>query len=68
MPKDWKPEALRLPAPEPTSASHLTPGIHSGSTSLIRNPSSDNAGAGGKLTGKEKIARLKAELAGRRGA
>ncbi len=68
MPKDWKPEAFRLPAAEPTSGSHLTPGIHSGSTSLIRNPSSDNAGAVRKLTGKEKIARLKLELAGRRGA
>ena len=68
MPKDWKPEAFRLPAAEPTSRGHLTPGIHSGSTSLIREPASDNAGVVRKLSGKEKIARLKLELAGRRGA
>ena len=68
IPKDWKPEAFRPPAAEQASGRHSTQGIHSSSTSLIRNPSSDNAGAVGKLSGKAKIARLKLELAGRRGA
>ena len=64
---DWRPEVVSSPRVEPAPRGQLTPGIHPPGTSLIRKPGQENAVTGRKLTGEEKLARLEAELASRRG-
>lgn len=67
IPKDWRPEAFSPLAGGPAPGGQLTSASHPPSSSLIRTSPSENALTGRRLTGKEKLARLEAELASRRG-
>jgi hypothetical protein len=67
IPKDWRPEAFSSPAVGPAAGGQPTSASPSLGSSLIRTSPSENTVTGRKLTGKEKLARLEAELASRRG-